>query len=254
MPFYPPNFPNLKMGEHHWTVFSVLHHLLVSVECWSSRHIYLTSACPLFPSLLTEQAAFRAQGLVPHWNEACLACWPWVYPERWGDLDLPLLPSDVDFTCGLKQRHWGKREQWLLHSPQCFGGTVDWIPVYETAPSVVESHNYTCSQSPGVRASRIRILKTHKYQRVPMKDEVKRKLKITIAEAGQMTQWLRVLVILAEDMNLISRTCMVVHNHVLLQFQGVQPPLLTSVGTAHMCGTHTCIQAFIHTTLINPNN
>ena len=70
MTFYSPNFPKLKMWEHHWTVFSVLHHLLVSVGCWSSRHIHLTSACPLFPSLLTEQAAFRAQGLVPH----CLPC------------------------------------------------------------------------------------------------------------------------------------------------------------------------------------
>lgn len=65
-----------------------------------------------------------------------------------------------------------------------------------------------------MRASRIRILKAHKYQRDPMKDAVKRKLKITIAEAGQMARWLKVLVALAEDMDLISRTYMVVHNHV----------------------------------------
>lgn len=65
-----------------------------------------------------------------------------------------------------------------------------------------------------MRASRIRILKTHKYQRDPMKDAVKRKLKITISEAGPMAQWLKVLVALAEDLDLISRIYMVVRNHV----------------------------------------
>lgn len=55
-------------------------------------------------------------------------------------------------------------------------------------------------------------------------------------------------VALAEDQALSPSTHMAAHNHVYLQFQSTQHPLLTSVGTRHIYGVHICMymQTFIN--------
>lgn len=63
------------------------------------------------------------------------------------------------------------------------------------------------------------------------------------AMGREMSHWLRELAALVEDPGLVSSTQMVTHNHLQLQLQGIQCPLLAS-GT-HMMHTymqtkHTC--------------
>jgi hypothetical protein len=58
--------------------------------------------------------------------------------------------------------------------------------------------------------------------------------------AGKMIQELRAPVTLGEDTGSIPNTHVVVHSHPQLQFQGIQCPLLTYVGTKHF---HTYVQA-----------
>ena len=60
-----------------------------------------------------------------------------------------------------------------------------------------------------------------------------------------MAQQLRVLLALPEDSGLIPSTHMATHNHLPLQFQEIQYPLLFSVSTdTH--STQTCRQNYIH--------
>jgi hypothetical protein len=55
-----------------------------------------------------------------------------------------------------------------------------------------------------------------------------------------MVQWLRALAALAEDLDSVSRTHMLANDHVQLQFQRIQCPLLASDGTCmHVIHKHT---------------
>jgi hypothetical protein len=56
-----------------------------------------------------------------------------------------------------------------------------------------------------------------------------------------MTQWLRALLILAEDLGLFPSTYMVAHNCLYLQLQELQ--LSGLPGLTHACCAHTCTQA-----------
>jgi hypothetical protein len=53
-----------------------------------------------------------------------------------------------------------------------------------------------------------------------------------------MAQLLRVLSALAEDLGSVLSTHMVAHNLLVLQFQGIQHPLL---GSMHVGGHNTCM-------------
>ena len=59
-----------------------------------------------------------------------------------------------------------------------------------------------------------------------------------------MAQWSRALTALAEDPGLSLSTYMVAHKYLYLQFQGIQPLLLASMGTRrmHTVHRHTCRQ------------
>lgn len=57
-----------------------------------------------------------------------------------------------------------------------------------------------------------------------------------------MTQRLRTLGILQEDLGSVPRTYMAAPTHAELQCQGINPILLTSTGTRHVHGTRTCRQ------------
>lgn len=54
---------------------------------------------------------------------------------------------------------------------------------------------------------------------------------------------LKALIALAEGLGSIPSTQMVVHNHLLLQFQEIWGPHLTSVSTRPTCGANTNMQA-----------
>lgn len=56
--------------------------------------------------------------------------------------------------------------------------------------------------------------------------------------AEEVTQWLKALGAPLVDPGLILRIYMVVNNHLLLQFQGIQQPM-ASVGTWYTCGPQT---------------
>jgi hypothetical protein len=51
--------------------------------------------------------------------------------------------------------------------------------------------------------------------------ELKPKMRKKSAGAGEMAQWLRVLVDLSEDPGLIPSSHTTAHNHLQLQFQGI---------------------------------
>lgn len=63
---------------------------------------------------------------------------------------------------------------------------------------------------------------------------------------GEVAQKLKVLItVLEEDLRSGSRTHMVAHSYLYLQFQGTQHPCLASVGTRHVHSAHTFMQADI---------
>lgn len=63
-----------------------------------------------------------------------------------------------------------------------------------------------------------------------------------------MAQQFKMLVALAKGPGSLLGTDMVTHNHLILQFQGIQLPLLTSLCTRQVHGTHTHMQTK-HSTL-----
>lgn len=66
---------------------------------------------------------------------------------------------------------------------------------------------------------------------------------LSVGKGGQRVQWLRTLAILAEDPGSIPSTHMVLHNHLSLQSQGIQCPLLNSVAIRHTHGAQIYMQA-----------
>lgn len=56
--------------------------------------------------------------------------------------------------------------------------------------------------------------------------------------AGETSQPFRALVAPEEDPGLLPSIQVVVHSHPQLQFQGIEGPLLTSVGIKHSHGRH----------------
>jgi hypothetical protein len=49
--------------------------------------------------------------------------------------------------------------------------------------------------------------------------------------AGEMSQWLKALAAVAEDLGSVHSTHMMAYSHPYCQFQGIQPSFLTSSGT-----------------------
>ena len=62
-------------------------------------------------------------------------------------------------------------------------------------------------------------------------------------EAEGISKWLRVLTALSEDLSSIFNTCILVHNHPYLQFQGTQFPLLVFTRARHASGSQAHIWA-----------
>ena len=65
---------------------------------------------------------------------------------------------------------------------------------------------------------------------------VQSNIKLVIFHAGDMAQWLRTLIFLAEGLGSVLSTHIVAYN--LLQFQGIQFPNLIYTDTKHACGVH----------------
>lgn len=61
--------------------------------------------------------------------------------------------------------------------------------------------------------------------------------------AAAMAQWLRALADLADNPALVLHIHMAAHNHLSLQFHGLQRSLLASESIKHACSAHTKEQA-----------
>jgi hypothetical protein len=63
----------------------------------------------------------------------------------------------------------------------------------------------------------------------------------------EIAQGLRELAIFAEDLGSVPSANMAAHNHLYLQFHGIQHHRLTSSDMRHTCDVHTYIHTHIHT-------
>ena len=72
--------------------------------------------------------------------------------------------------------------------------------------------------------------------------------KIKASRVGEMAQWSRAPSALAEDPGSVLSNFLVAQNHLWLQSQNNQCPLLASIGSYRQCGTHRCasLQTQIH--------